>query len=341
MSPTGTLVPIEAVQHLQGAVEDLEFLRCTTSFGSAFFAFRATLKDQRLHLLQISQSFSSLAKAAVEGIYVHQFFGSAMTKDGYNKRLRAVAKAILTEFSHTMRSKGHAKRIINDDDPNPFPRASPPCIKRSDYVQEVSDLMKRSSGCELPGTYNPLIIGDLFFEQASPWESHVNAFMSRLIEAARTTVNMILEHIADEETIVGLMRQIINPKMDALKKATEQKAVEVLAPHQRGHPNTYNHYFIDNVQKAKESHWQNFLEERLCSHFGLASIKDTYHSPEGGIKLQPLVSSMVSRTEVDMDRFACSEAIDCMLAYYKVCSQFHVSTMHIRVKMLMRGHPGG
>lgn len=130
---------------------------------------------------------------------------------------------------------------------------------------------------------------------------------------------MILEHIADEETIVGLMRQIINPKMDALKHSTEQKAAEILGPNQRGHPNTYNHYFVNNVQRAKESHWKRFLDEKLCTHFGLQNITETYHSPEAGIQLQPLLSSMISRTEVDMDRFACSEAIDCMLAYYKVC----------------------
>ncbi|KAF7504265.1 hypothetical protein GJ744_002523 [Endocarpon pusillum] len=281
---------------------------------------RATLDDQRRHLLQISQAFSSLAKAAVGGVYVDQFFGSAMTKEGYNKRLRAVAKAILTEFSDTMRKRGHAKYILDDKETQPD-EVSPPRIRRSDYIQEVLSLMKRSSGCELPGTYNPLIIGDLFFEQASPWGSHVNAFMSRLIEAARTTVNMILDHIADEETIGGLMRQIINPKMDALKKATEQKAVEVLAPHQRGHPNTYNHYFIENVQKAKESHWQKFLEERLCSYFGLADIDEAYYCPDNEIQLRPLLTSMTSRTEVDMDRFACSEAIDCMQAYYKVAQK--------------------
>lgn len=323
-----SLLKDQILAELPSLIRDVEGgLKECQSILARLGGARATLKDQRLHLLQISQAFSSLAKAAVGGVYVDQFFGSAMTKDGYNKRLRAVAKAILTEFSNTMRNEGHAKYIVDDKDTGTY--IPPPCIRRSDYIQEVLALMKRSSGCELPGTYNPLIIGDLFFEQASPWSSHVNEFMSQLIEAARTTVNMILEHIADEETIVGLMRQIINPKMDAVKKATEQKAAEVLAPHQRGHPNTYNHYFIENVQKAKESHWQKFLEEKLCSHFGLANIDETYHSPEAGMQLRPLLTSMTSRKEVDMDRFACSEAIDCMQAYYKVCSHFLVSTLHI------------
>jgi Dynamin family/Dynamin central region len=320
-----TLLKDQILMELPSLIRDVELgLKECQSILERLGGARATLKDQRLHLLQISQAFSSLAKAAVGGIYVDQFFGSAMTPEGYNKRLRAVAKTILTDFANVIRTKGHAKCIKEDDAEVPA-NASPRCIKRSDYIQEVMQQMKRSSGCELPGTYNPLIIGDLFFEQAAPWEMHVKAFMARLIEASRTTVNLILEHIADEETIIGLMRQIINPKMDALKQATEQKADEVLGPHQRGHPKTYNHYFIENVQKAKERHWKRFLEERLCSHFGLASIEETYHSPKNGVQLQPLVTSMTSRTEADMDRFACSEATDCMLAYYKVRCPYLIS----------------
>jgi len=313
-----SLLKDQILMELPSLIRDVEvgLKECQSILGRLGGA-RVTLKDQQLHLLQISQAFSSLSKAAVGGIYVDRFFRSAMTPEGYNKRLRAVTKSILTDFANVIRTQGHA-RCIKEDDDRFAADASPPCIKRSDYIQEVMQLMKRSSGCELPGTYNPLIIGNLFFEQAAPWEGHVNRSMARLIEAGRTTVILILEHIADEETIVGLMRQIINPKMDALKQATEQKAVEVLGPYQRGHPSTYNHYFIENVQKAKERHWKKFLEERLCSHFGLAHIEETYYCPDEGVELQPLVTSMTSRTEVDMDRFACSEAIDAMNAYYKV-----------------------
>jgi GTPase SAR1 family protein len=293
-------------------------------------ASRGTVKEQRLHLLKVSQQFSTLATAATDGNYADGFFGSAMTDDGYNKRLRAVVKNILLEFAENVRRTGRAKIIIDDGQQVPK-NSKPPCISRSDYIVEVSNLMKRSRGCELPGTYNPAIIGDLFYEQSAPWESLVHACALRILHAARNTVNLILEYIADEETIVGLMQQIINPTMDGIKQGLESKAADVLDPHQRGHPITYNHYLIDNIQEAKEMHSKKRLEATMKSFFNL-TIDDALpesHVLQGSYNLKGLLDQLTAKTEVDMDRFACSEAIDCMHAYYKV-SLLHQSSQHLR-----------
>ena len=56
---------------------------------------RETLQEQRLYLLHISQSFTSLIKAAVDGVYTHEFFSPAETDIGFSKRLRAVAQDLL------------------------------------------------------------------------------------------------------------------------------------------------------------------------------------------------------------------------------------------------------
>ena len=36
------------------------------------------------------------------------------------------------------------------------------------------------------------------------------------------------------------------------------------------------------------------------------------------VKVSSLVGALTSRNEADMDRYACSEVLDCMEAYYKV-----------------------
>ncbi len=53
---------------------------------------RGMLQEQWLYLLYISQSFSSLVKAAAGGIYSHEFFGDLTTLAEYYKRLRAVVR---------------------------------------------------------------------------------------------------------------------------------------------------------------------------------------------------------------------------------------------------------
>ncbi len=296
---------------------------------------RSTLAEQRNHLLRISTEFSSLTKSAIDGTYEAEFFGSAMEDPGYQKRLRAVVQNTCLEFSKVMQRRGHAKQITdNSDDSNDaddfddfgdsddyddlVTNHNPKMISRVDYIEEVMDLMKRSRGRELPGTYNPLIIGHLFYEQSKNWAEFVRQYTDSILNATRMTLNAILEKTADGTTGEGLMRYIINPQMDILQRALEDMVTSVLEPHQRGHPITYNHYFTDNIQKAKAQHRKNSLADKLWSFFGKRiEDEDTHVSPRP-VDLQKLLDALSHETEADMDRYACSEAIDCMQAYYKV-----------------------
>ena len=148
---------------LPGLVEDVSTEICAShhvleQLGSS----RGTVSEQRRYLLQVSHDLSALIKSAVDGIYNDRFFGSAVTEDGYRKRLRAVVQNTLTSFGETMRKEGQARVIIESS----YERVLQPCeVSRSDYLEEVARLMRRSRGCELPGTFNPLIIGELFVEQ--------------------------------------------------------------------------------------------------------------------------------------------------------------------------------
>jgi hypothetical protein len=54
-----------------------------TKLGDA----RTTVAEQRFYLMRISQLFSSVVRAALEGVYIYDFFGDAMTAAGYSRRL--------------------------------------------------------------------------------------------------------------------------------------------------------------------------------------------------------------------------------------------------------------
>ena len=91
--------------------------------------------------------------------------GGAVDDIGYIKRLRAFIQNTCQEFVKAMRVKGHAKQIVDSSKSDSWTLPTtcyPSKISRSDYIGELMTLMKRSRGCELPGTYNPLIIGNLF-----------------------------------------------------------------------------------------------------------------------------------------------------------------------------------
>lgn len=134
---------------------------------------RGTAHEQRLYLVRVGKMFSSLIKAAIDGVYASTFFGDAMTAVGYSKRLRAVIQNLLLQFAEEMPLKGQERVIIDDDS---FRKVDPSKreISRSEFIDNVLGLVKRSRDRELPGTFNPLIVGDLFYQYSKPWNSLVD-----------------------------------------------------------------------------------------------------------------------------------------------------------------------
>ena len=278
---------------------------------------RTTLQEQRLYLVHISQSFTSLVKAAVDGVYVHEFFGNAMTQSGFRKRLRAVVQDSLSEFAEAMRRKGHNQEIVEDASTSNKAKI-PSQISRSDFMANVHELMRRSRGRELQGTFNPLIVGDLFYQQASPWKQLLEQYSETILDAARTSLQLSLLHTTDETTCEGLIREIIDPAMERYAEGLGKKVAEILQPHQQGHPITYNHYFTATIQEARQEHAKKEHARQLQKFFNVNQDGTAYVSEQMGFYIGDLLNALNQRTEADMDRYACSEAIDCMSAYYKV-----------------------
>ena len=286
---------------------------------------RGTAKEQRLYLVRISESFSSLLSSASNGVYDRDFFGDARTDIGFRKRLRAVVQDLLLSFAQDMRTDGHFEQILSDDDDNSGSHgtfaastSSRRSIGRSAYMDAVGELMRKTRGRELPGTFNPMIVGDLFFRQSQPWTKLVHEYMDQVVTAARTAVELILSHSADASTVENLLREVINPAFESCVEKLRGKVEEVLWPHQHGHPITYNHYFTDTIQKARRDHAKNQQSKILHAFFDKRSRSVTYSPALSDIDIEKLLEALNPEPEGSMDRFACSEATYCMEAYYKV-----------------------
>jgi hypothetical protein len=88
-----------------------------------------------------------------------------MSEQGYEKRLRAVVQNRLIDFSDTMRHRGESRKILDDGQATADTEHQ---VSRSSFIREVQQRMRRSRGYELPGTFSPLIIGELFYIHAKP-----------------------------------------------------------------------------------------------------------------------------------------------------------------------------
>jgi GTPase SAR1 family protein len=281
---------------------------------------RGTLEQQRRYLLRASEKFTRLMAAAIEGSFTHSFFGSSETDSGFEKRLRAKVTAIWENFANTMRTRGHAV-ILVDKVPLDYKNVAkmPQKIKKEDFHKQIQNRMKRNRGRELPGLFSPDIVADLFFDHSRPWDAIVGATRDDLLEAAHATVRRILEESVDENILDAIQHIIINPNMEPIELALFKKAVEILKPYRQRHPQTMNHYFIENIQKMREDESRKEINDRIYQFFG---VDPDHPDPaqrryDGNFDARSLADTLVQRTEVDMGRFAAIEAVNATMAYYK------------------------
>ncbi|MCJ1464577.1 hypothetical protein MMC07_003190 [Pseudocyphellaria aurata] len=311
-----TVLKDQIIQELPELINDLETgIRESRSRLTKLGEGRTTLAEQRLYLTRISGSFSSLVKAAVDGVYSHAFFGDAMTAEGKGRRLRATINDLLLDFAEKMRVEGHHQEIVDGSGKHKSgEHGSSLVISRSEYTKTVQERMRNSRGRELPGTYNPLIIGDLFYEQSKPWKQLVDHCCQSILAAVTFCIESIIGYTADEFTKEELLREIIDPAMVGHKERLEKRIAEIMQPHSAGHPITYNHYFTENIQKARQDHTREHQTNRFKAFFGNPS-GDLVNS---AFSMEEFLNLLPQRSIESMDEFACSEAIDSMLAYYKV-----------------------
>lgn len=279
---------------------------------------RDDFDQQRLFLLQISQEFQAISKAALDGSYGHSFFGEPRSTDGYSKRLRAVVQNLNVEFAESIRLRGQQRRIVEENVSSSNPTQDMETVSRARFIDEIRELLNITRGRELPGMFNPLIVGDLFLEQSRPWERLARQHLKNVWQAARSFLDLLVSHLADEPTSEALLGQVIDPLMDEKLKSMNRKLDEILRPYQTGHPITYNHYFTETIQKVRGKRHEAEIASKLRSFLGHKDSTTVESVSVKNARIPSLLSALTSRTEADMDRYACSEILDCMEAYYKV-----------------------
>lgn len=303
----------QIVRQLPGLIQDVEagIADCQQRLQQLGTP-RVTGSEQRRYLLQVSQHFSRLMRAAVDGVYNDGFFGSTKTEEGYQKRLRAVVQNTLTDFAEKMRKNGKALVIV--DAPASDGTLDDGQIARSDYLDEVKTIMRRNRGCELPGNFNPLIIGELFLQQCRPWQSIATGLVEDILESVHKTTQAILEHVAVSEVADGIF-QVVNGTIEQLKQEVDNKVAELLRPHSEGHPITYNHYLIDRVKKLQSDRQRRTAQAKFQEVLGEGLEYGGHISAE---RYTMLLDALVEDSESDMELHAASRAVDYMQSYYKV-----------------------
>ena len=161
---------------------------------------RATPQDCKAFLTQLSLEFYEVGKAAVNGHYEGEYFAHnrdqafSVASPTTIRRLRAVIQYKNSQFSNLLRTRGYKYHIdkqqeakadggVTDEarlsseaaktDMVPVVSITEPIppIHWSEprAIEWVRKTLVRIRGKELPGNFNPLLVGELFWEQSSKW----------------------------------------------------------------------------------------------------------------------------------------------------------------------------
>lgn len=136
------------------------------------------------------------------------------------------------------------------------------------------------------------------------------SLVSRFVHAA-------LAFVVKDLDVRESLTQVVNAALD-MNICEAHAELNRLLQDEARHPITYNHYYTDNIQKARLDRSKRHLEECMDRAID-EDWNRTFHFSNSPNEINRLLSSLQDRVIVDMTEQACSDARTDLAAYYKVC----------------------
>ncbi|KAG4430258.1 hypothetical protein IFR05_014254 [Cadophora sp. M221] len=281
---------------------------------------RPTLAHMRIFLTRCSMEYCNLAQAALDGNYhdrERSFFDGS---EGYAMRLRAEIHELNSAFAAYVREKGSKRKVVNNDQSEGESDSEDEHESTDDQLQVsqkefdlwVKETYIHTRGRELPGNYNHFLLADLFHEHSSRWPDIANQHFTKVFRIISNFVERALTRVILEDNI----RQEI--LFIAISKLEERQ------------PITYNHYYTDNIQNAREDSLREQIQKVIRG-----AVEDDFngkfHVSNTPMDAERLFSSLEKRVIVNMDAQACVEAVGGLKAYYKVAMKTFVDNVYRQV----------
>lgn len=127
-----------------------------------------------------------------------------------------------------------------------------------------------------------------------------------------------LRHITIDESVLVELEDITNITMQIRKEAADSE-LEQLRKDERQQPITYNHYYTDNVQNARQDATRKMIRKAM-DETKAHDWNGKLHISNNAIDAEKLLASLQKHVIVNMEGQACAEALAGLQAYYKVCS---------------------
>lgn len=296
---------------------------------------RSSSDDCREYLMQLSLNFHKVCGAAVKGQYegVNFKYSSEASFTSQSpcavRRLRAMVQKLNSEFSKELRMNGHTYSMqrsgevtpseLDGELPIPTPNSVKPVrLSHNESLRWVIKAMTRNRGRELQGNFNPLIIGELFWEQSARWGDIAADHIDNVVDICRQFLCNLLQDLCPKDVQSRLSSSHIEGAVKSRSVAATNE-LEQIVNDLKEHPINYNHYYTDTIEKCRMSRESQSLAkcvEDATTRTQLPNCTSTHTS--ASIDVDRVCREFSQTRNPDMDVYSCELALDGLLAIYKV-----------------------
>jgi hypothetical protein len=316
---------------------------------------RSTAQECKEYLTQLSLDFCEICKAAANGHYEGDYFTSdvdgvfSVKSPATRRRLRAVIQFMNNEFSEDFRKTGYKyhfdmpavfqgagpngapverevslkkKGFADEEDDKTSPRKTALPINKtaSEALEWVNQALTRTRGKELAGNFNPLLIGELFWEQSSKWPNMAVEYVDKAADVCTQFLKDLLVQKCPKDIHPRLWSSVLQDSVKNRYKAALRE-VERLEEDLKSYPINYNHYYIANVTKTKIKRYEASLSKSIdgaTQHKPVPGCNSQSHT-FASIDIAAVINKLFRSTDPNMDKHSCEDALDCLFSIYKVC----------------------
>jgi GTPase SAR1 family protein len=291
---------------------------------------RSSVAHCKKYLTQLSLDYYEISKAAVNGHYEGAYFHTNVDHDfsvdspSAFCRTRAVVQNLNAQFSDDLRKNGHSYYIDLEDDGLPrrtvgellaqVKKGPPVSLKKKEALDWVRKVLARTRGKELAGNFNPLLVGELFWEQSTKWRSMAVSHIEQVSHVCRTFLKKLLHDKAPQDVETRVWFRI----EETLKTRSESafQELDALVKDLTDYPINYNHYYTDSISRRRQDRQKEALSKSLEEATTKTLISGETYSQS--VDVAKVVAGYSEKSDPDMENFSCEEALDCLLAIYKV-----------------------
>lgn len=156
-----------------------------------------------------------------------------------------------------------------------------------------------------------------FQKQSQQWKIEARKHVKYIWKTCKRFMISIIDEIANRRVEKRFLQYWIDDFFKMKFRNVESEFEQIL-DNRKQYVVTYNHYYIENLQKIHQQKRAKSSQNALKKILELNANEQIDIIQNIVISSQVFLNSFSSNIEVDMNRFACIEIFDCVLTYYKI-----------------------